>query len=672
MKYLAFIACLLFSFQLAAQRYVLFNPSCTERLKYNNQFGEEQVAYTLQISATERIILEIGTEAKNYKNRISGALISCNNPNLNRGIADLINNNSGTTFYMVRREGKGKFLVSPILSAAYFRFDSGNIEYATKDYAFQYDMRKNQRNTNLNTISTATQVFFVGSTNYDCRKGYTFSISDRNGGLSDLTILPEVGIVDNVAFDSKRRLATINATNFQDFLSAVCNGNTIYNDPSLAGVNSGDIDFEDNFGNRSRNATSTAKPTTTTMPTTSTAVTTTSTAGTYRPEPVRTPSPRSTTTTTSTTPIYRPASSSNTTTRTYSPSIGHRDVIIRDGDYSNTEKRLATDIARGNFRTASTSKTSYTAPQTDVYTPRGVTTKTTVAAYNNSNYRLPPVGASNSNYGTVRVNTTSGNMHVVQKRETAYSIAKAYGISLEQLGRWNNLQDFILYPGEKLVVRGGDTFTSRGAYTTTNRTTTTTTYPVSSPVTTVTRTVTPSNRYGTPAWQTTNGEHVVKNGETATSIAAIYGYTLDRFLDLNGLSKNTVLYPGQRLKTSDCSARPDEGTGQQTKNNAVRTNYFDDEFSKKGGNNTGISPISPAPYYTSQQRLNGSSNSYQSIRKGGKTHRVRQYETLFSIAKSYNTSVGELMQLNRMEVACLLYTSPSPRDISGSRMPSSA
>lgn len=579
MKYFTLLFCLLFSFQLIGQRYVLFNPSCTERLKYNNQFGEEEIAYTLQISATERIILEIGEEAKNYKSRISGALISCNNPNLGRSIADRINNNSGTTFYMVRKEGKGKFLVSPILSAAYFRFDNGEMEYATKSYAFQYDMRQNQRNTNLNTMSTATQVFFVGSTNYDCRKGYTFSISDRNGGLSDLTILPEIGVVDNVAFDSKRRLGTINATKFRDFLSAVCNGNTIYNDPALAGVDEREIDFENDFGNRRRNNSNASTSTTDT-----------------RTEPVSTPNPRTTRSNTSTS---RSASSSD---------MAHRDIIVRDEDDFNTDKRLATDVAKGDYRTEPYPR------ETDTYNTRG-------------------------GYGTVR-STTSGDMHTVQKGETAYSIAKAYGISLTQLQDWNNMSGYTIYPNQRLMVRAtSDRFGSRGSVAATD--------PVSRPVNTRPNTSTTSSRYGVPAWHTTNGVHVVERGETARSIAVKYGYTVERFMDLNGLSTSTTLYTGQRLQTTDCSARPEEETNSRN-TNAVRTNYFEDEFMDKGIDED-ITPISPAPYYTSQSRLYGDYD--ERPRREGQTHRVRSRETLFTISRMYNTSVGELMQLNGMEVA---------------------
>jgi LysM repeat protein len=38
--------------------------------------------------------------------------------------------------------------------------------------------------------------------------------------------------------------------------------------------------------------------------------------------------------------------------------------------------------------------------------------------------------------------------------------------------------------------------------------------------------------------------HVVQTGETAWTIAALHGLTLDELLNLNGINRSTVLYPG--------------------------------------------------------------------------------------------------------------------------------
>ena len=42
--------------------------------------------------------------------------------------------------------------------------------------------------------------------------------------------------------------------------------------------------------------------------------------------------------------------------------------------------------------------------------------------------------------------------HTVAKGETLYRISHAYGVTVEQLKRWNNLTDNIIFPGQRLIV----------------------------------------------------------------------------------------------------------------------------------------------------------------------------------------------------------------------------
>ena len=49
-----------------------------------------------------------------------------------------------------------------------------------------------------------------------------------------------------------------------------------------------------------------------------------------------------------------------------------------------------------------------------------------------------------------------------------------------------------------------------------------------------------------------------------------------------------------------------------------------------------------------------------------------KFESFFDIVKSTISDEVEVQEKKEGEEFCLLYTSPSPRDISGSRMPSSA
>ena len=49
--------------------------------------------------------------------------------------------------------------------------------------------------------------------------------------------------------------------------------------------------------------------------------------------------------------------------------------------------------------------------------------------------------------------SSSDTTHTVQPKETLYSISKKYGVSLEQLKAWNNLDTLNLRTGQQLVIR---------------------------------------------------------------------------------------------------------------------------------------------------------------------------------------------------------------------------
>lgn len=114
---------------------------------------------------------------------------------------------------------------------------------------------------------------------------------------------------------------------------------------------------------------------------------------------------------------------------------------------------------------------------------------------------------------TVEVETSESatasqqRVHVVQRGEWVYAIARRYGVSPEAIIRANNLRppDYIIYPGQTLII--------------------------------------PSDGGEPPAGRQ---EHVVQAGETLYSIARQYGTTVEAIKNLNGLTSDTI-YVGQIL-----------------------------------------------------------------------------------------------------------------------------
>lgn len=147
--------------------------------------------------------------------------------------------------------------------------------------------------------------------------------------------------------------------------------------------------------------------------------------------------------------------------------------------------------------------------------------------------------------------------HTVASGETLYGIAKKYNASVDNIKAWNNMSSNTIRRGQVLQVAAP-----------------TAAAPATTPVTAA---VVPKGNFspyntangttlsGAPvpydnattqqriSTTDTNPVHIVQPGETVASVALLYGFTAQKFRDINGLKNNDVLKVGQRLKTSDCN-----------------------------------------------------------------------------------------------------------------------
>ncbi len=103
-------------------------------------------------------------------------------------------------------------------------------------------------------------------------------------------------------------------------------------------------------------------------------------------------------------------------------------------------------------------------------------------------------------------------VHEVKPGQTAWTIAAVYGIDLMDLVNLNHLGPrAIVRPGDRLIIKLGEG----------------------------------------QAVPTAPANHIVQDGETAWTIAALYGLTLDDFLRLNHIDRSTVLYSGDEVLIRD-------------------------------------------------------------------------------------------------------------------------
>jgi LysM repeat protein len=200
----------------------------------------------------------------------------------------------------------------------------------------------------------------------------------------------------------------------------------------------------------------------------------------------------------------------------------------------------------------------------------------------------------------------TAGIHTVQKGETLYSISRRYGVTVDQINTWNKLANSsILSICQQLYVKEP----SSGSGTATGSSTSSTTTGKGG-----------GDYTGQAYWINAPQVHTVKPGETVSGLAKLFGYTEERFRKMNSLGASEQIYPGQKLRTTDCVCPTLEST---TKDQPLPYDAESGVMTAKTGADVYFRPI--------------------------KVHQVQKSETLFSIAKLYNTTVDRILELNGMK-----------------------
>lgn len=149
---------------------------------------------------------------------------------------------------------------------------------------------------------------------------------------------------------------------------------------------------------------------------------------------------------------------------------------------------------------------------------------------------------------------------------------------------------------------------------------------------------------------TTTAIYTVKAGDTLYKIANQYNTTVQELIELNNLSSN-ILNIGQQLKV------PVEGTNNQPDSNYITYTVV------KGDNLYNIASKYDVTVETIKQANNLTSNLLsigqilkiptQNIEVGYKEYEVKAGDSLYSIARSYNTTVEEIMNANNLTTTIL-------------------
>ena len=189
--------------------------------------------------------------------------------------------------------------------------------------------------------------------------------------------------------------------------------------------------------------------------------------------------------------------------------------------------------------------------------------------------------------------STTGNTYTVKKGDSLWSISKKFGVTVDELKKYNNLTSNLLNIGQVLKIPTKD------------------------------ETIIDTNTY------------TVKRGDTLYSIANAYNISVNELKNYNNLTSNTLSI-GQILKIP---------TTSETVENTYVVKRGDSLYSIANAYNTSVNELKNYNNLTSNLLSIG---QVLKIPTGTTTYVVKKGDSLYSIANKYNTTVENIKNKNNL------------------------
>lgn len=553
--------------------YLDYDSGCMDVYEYQfigDNSGKTQIVYHIKLNDREKIILETFINKDTRLPKKPSKTRSCGDLSINERTVRQINSGD-LDLYILRKNGRN-FNVSMVKAARYAQVSSSSTGYSMPDARFSYKFSQPANGIDLASKGSNAAVYFKGTLSHECPKKYLFNKTSSSGdrNYTEFIIIPEVGIIEeksglneNDAARNVKSLVKVNGRSVEDFVQNYCAsinrngagkfyraGTGTVDNPS--GPRPSKSEFESNIFRQ---------------PTIKDRIS----AIEEVKERVR----------------NEQNNTGTGTVVTNNPPVTTSDcTFYKDIDkglyFDWTTGALANGSCGGNVFSngyivggplANSGTTVVTNPQPPVI----ITNPNPPVIIDPA---LPVVNESNCAY------QSRYGVHVVQKNETLYGIARIYGVSHKDLIKWNNLsRKGVIQPCMQLLTRASQ--------------------PAAAPIET----------------DYVSQYHTVSANETLYGIARKHGYTVDRLRKMNGMGVSDKLYIGQQIKVSDCNCPADS---QVAFSGNVPT-----AFNENGG------------------RINTSATVSTPVQR--RYHVVKENDTIYSIAKKHGVSVASLRSINDLE-----------------------
>lgn len=222
--------------------------------------------------------------------------------------------------------------------------------------------------------------------------------------------------------------------------------------------------------------------------------------------------------------------------------------------------------------------------------------------------------------------------HIVQAGESYWRIAQTYGVSVEEILKWNNLKEGApLSIGQKLLIDGNKFANTKNE-------------------------TAPKKEIGTKT-------HVVRGGDTFYNIAKKYDMSVNALMKLNGMNDTAVLSIGQELKVAGSSMKEPikkEPASQSARNETTIHKVQSGEsfyaiarkYQISVNDLLGLNGLKEDAVLSIGQELKVARSTETKIQRPAPTekqmiiHEVKSGDTLYNIARKYQMTVDELKELN--------------------------
>jgi len=222
-------------------------------------------------------------------------------------------------------------------------------------------------------------------------------------------------------------------------------------------------------------------------------------------------------------------------------------------------------------------------------------------------------------------------IHVVRQGDNLYVIARKYGSSVSAIRQANGLRGSLIRPGQSLVVPRFGTNTQVASR--------------------------------QPLRTGDDGSYVVQRNDTLWDIARGFSISVDSLCAANGLARNQVIRPGQRLTIPDEASRPAPMRAAASHDAIASTHTV------RSGDTLYDIALAHGVTATALRRANGLSSSriypgkilripapvHRSApvrtASGSNTYKVRKGDTLYDIARRFGVSTSELRRANGLSTS---------------------